>query len=94
MISMQLPGLFWTLVALQIAGVALAFAMRIAEGAVLHRALQRAFFVFFVLSGSCAICAFWWGATVGILHGFVLAVMTVAAIFDTRITRPDAEPTW
>jgi hypothetical protein len=94
MISMPLPGLFWTLIALQIAGLTFALILRMTEGSHVHRLVQRAFFVLFFVSGSCAICSFWWSETAGILHGVALAVMTVAAIFDTRMTRPGAEPTW
>ncbi len=94
MISMPFPGVFWTLVALQAAGVSFALIVRMTEGTNVHRLVQRMFFVLFFVSGSCAICAFWWGATAGILHGVALAIMSVAAIFDTRLVRPDAEPTW
>ncbi|MDA7977793.1 MAG: hypothetical protein MPJ50_03355 [Pirellulales bacterium] len=94
MLSMPLPGVFWTLFALQAAGVTLALVVRFAERTQVHRLLQRLFFAMYLASGSCAICAFWWGSTVGIFHGVALAVMTMAAVFDSRITKPGAEPTW
>ncbi len=94
MLTMPLPGMFWTLFAIQAAGLSLALITRMSEGTQVHRLLQPLFFVFYFVSGSCAVFSFWWGATTGILHGVALAVMTVAAIFDSRLPRPDAEPMW
>lgn len=91
MYAMPLPGLFWTLFALQATGLTFALITRMSEGTQLHRLLQPLFFLLYFVSGSCAICGFWWGATAGILHGVALAVMTVAAVFDSHMPRAEGQ---